>query len=278
VIEPDFGRYRPSTYGDRFADVYDDWYADVSDVDATVARVVELVDLVGASEPARVLELGIGSGRLAIPLAQQGLEVWGVDASTAMLDRLRAKPGSEAIQVVSGDIARLVELDPLDPTQPGTPRFDVVLCAFNTLFNLTAESDQRRCVAHAAQVLAPDGFLVIEAFIPPLPVGAIEGEDVEQPPTPEAVVEPRQIGLDEVILTVSRHDPTDQTVTGQHIQLREDGVRLHPWRIRYASTTEIDRWAEAAGLELAERHAGWGREPFDDSASVHVSVYRHPSL
>ena len=144
--------YRSSTYGDRFADVYDDWYHDVSDVDATVARVAALATPRGG----RVLELGAGSGRLAIPLADRDLEVWAVDASAAMVERLRAKPGAEAVHAVVGDMAELA--------LPGAPPFAVVLCAFNTFFNLTTAEAQQRCLARVADALAPGGSLVLEAF------------------------------------------------------------------------------------------------------------------
>src|SRR5262245_2054649 len=130
--------YGPSTYGDRFADVYDEWYPDVSDAAATVARVAALA---GGGGPAGVsgvsggagpvLELGAGSGRLAVPLADLGLDVWALDASAAMLDRLAAKPGGDRVHAVVGDMA---DLD-LGPEAPAA--FAVVLCAFNTLFNLT---------------------------------------------------------------------------------------------------------------------------------------------
>src|SRR5262245_86190 len=146
--------YRPSTYGERFADVYDDWYGDVSDVAATVDRVAALA----GSGP--VLELGAGSGRLAVPLADRGLDVWALDASPAMLDRLRAKPGGDRVRTVVGDMA---EAD----LGPGAPRFALVLCAFNTLFNLTDGDAQRRCLARTADLLAPGGQLVVEAFVPP---------------------------------------------------------------------------------------------------------------
>ena len=149
--------YRPSTYGDRFADVYDDWYHDVSDVAATVARVAALA----GEPPGPVLELGAGSGRLAIPRAARGLEVWALDASTAMLDRLAGKPGGDRVRVVLGDMAVL----DVGAGPPGG--FAVVLCAFNTLFNLTDGEAQRRCLARVAEVLAPRGRLVVEAFVPP---------------------------------------------------------------------------------------------------------------
>jgi SAM-dependent methyltransferase len=252
--------YGPSTYGDRFADVYDDWYAEVSDVAATVERVAALAAEAGpppgGDRPA-VLELGGGSGRLALPLAAAGLDVWSLDASEAMVERLRAKPGAEAVHAVVGDMAELA--------LPGAPPFAVVLCAFNTFFNLTTAEAQQRCLARVADVLAPGGSLVLEAFVPPP-----DGEEAAA----VSAVEPRHIGLDEVVLTVSRLDPATRTVVGQHVQLRESGTRLRPWVLRYATPEELDGWAGAAGLALADRHSGWRREPFDADAGTHVSTYR----
>ncbi|HLM65007.1 MAG TPA: class I SAM-dependent methyltransferase [Acidimicrobiales bacterium] len=246
--------YGPGTYGDRFADVYDEWYGDVSDVAATVERVVALVEGAGGGP---VLELGGGSGRLALPLADAGLETWSIDASAAMVDRLRAKPGGDRVRAVVGDMAALDLGD--------APPFAVVLCAFNTFFNLTTTAAQRRCLAGVAAALAPAGRFVLEAFVPP----AADEEDAAV-----SSVEPRHIGLDEVVLTVSRLDPATRTVTGQHVQLTEaGGVRLRPWVLHYASPDQLDALAEGAGLRLVERHADWRREPFTAASGTHVSTY-----
>jgi SAM-dependent methyltransferase len=246
--------YGPSTYGDRFADVYDDWYGDVSDVGATVERVAALA---AASGTRRVLEVGGGSGRLALPLAAAGLPTWTVDASLAILRRLRGKPGGEAVHVVVGDMASL----PLSPRA----RFGVVLCAFNTLFNLTTVEAQWRFLADAAARLVPGGGrLVIESFVAP----AHEEGDVAV-----SAVEPRHIGLDEVVLTVSRLDPTNHTITGQHVQITEAGIRLRPWMLRYLSPEELDAMATEAGLRLVDRHGGWRAEPFTAESARHVSTY-----
>jgi SAM-dependent methyltransferase len=246
--------YEASTYGDRFADVYDDWYHDVSDVGATVERVSDLA----ASRGGRVLELGAGSGRLAIPLAERGLDVWAVDASAAMIDRLRAKPGGDRVHAVVDDMTGLTAPGPADGG------FGVVLCAFNTLFNITSTEGQRRCLARARDLLAPDGVVVIEAFVPP-PGGERDAA--------VGAVEPRHIGLDEVVLTVSRLDPATRTITGQHVQITEAGVRLRPWVLHYASPDELDVLAAEAGLRLVERHAGWHREELTAAAETHVTVY-----
>ncbi|HKY68734.1 MAG TPA: class I SAM-dependent methyltransferase, partial [Acidimicrobiales bacterium] len=200
-------------------------------------------------------------GRLAVPLAagDPGLDVWAVDASAAMLDRLRARPGGDRVHAVVDDMAALG-----DPALERPGGFAVALCAFNTLFNLTETDAQRRCLSRVRTLLAPGGLLVVEAFVPP--------PDDDGGATVGAV-EPRHIGLDEVVLTVSRLDPAHRTVTGQHVQITEAGVRLRPWVLHYASPTELDALATEAGLALVERHAGWREEPFTDRSDVHVSVY-----
>jgi SAM-dependent methyltransferase len=251
--------YGPSTYGDRFADVYDDWYEDVTDVGATVERMAAL-----AGPGGRVLELGAGSGRLAVPLAGRGLEVWAVDASSAMLDRLRARPGGDGVRVVLDDMARLADPAFADPALAEGGGFGVALCAFNTLFNLTDPGAQRACLARVRELLAPGGVLVVEAFVPPL---GSEGDAAV------AAVEPRHIGLDEVVLTVTRLDPVTHTITGQHLQITEHGVRLRPWVLHYATPAQLDEMAAGEGLRLVERHAGWRGEPFTPESEVHVSTY-----
>jgi SAM-dependent methyltransferase len=244
--------YDASTYGDRFADVYDDWYGEVTDVEACTARLAALVAEAGGGP---LLELGIGSGRIALPLAARGVAVHGIDASAAMLDRLRAKPGGRHLALTEGDMA---DLDLAAP-----PPFAVVLAAFNTFFNLGSLERQRRCLARVAALLAPGGLLVLEAFVP-----------ADLPGAPTASVVPRRLTADEVVLTASQHDATQQTITGQHIHITEAGIRLRPWHLRYARPGELDRMAREAGLDLAWREAGWDAQPFDDDSAVHVSAYR----
>ena len=244
--------YEASTYGDRFADVYDDWYGDVTDGPACVERLAALVEEAGGGP---VLELGIGTGRLALPLAARGIEVHGIDASEAMLEQLRAKPGAASLHLTHGDMADLALTDP-------SP-FAVVFVAFNTFFNLGSPLVQRRCLARIATLLAPSGTFVLEAFVP---------ADIA-PDGARGTVTPRRIATDEVQLTVSHHDPVDQTITGQHIHITEGGIRLRPWHVRYAGPAELDAMAAEAGLTLAWRHADWSGGPFGSDASVHVSGY-----
>lgn len=249
--------YDATTYGDRFADVYDDWYGDVTDVAACTEHLAALVARLGGGP---VLELGIGSGRLALPLARRGVEVHGVDASAAMLERLQAKPGAATVTATLGDMATL-DLD--DP-----PPFAVVFAAFNTFFNLPSEAAQLQCLRRAGQLLRPGGAVVLEAFVPRADIG----------PGAEAAVTPRHITADEVVLTVSQVDQRTQTITGQHVHLRESGIRLRPWHLRYATPEQLDDLAARAGLELEGRAAGWRDEPFTDASDVHVSTYRRANV
>jgi SAM-dependent methyltransferase len=242
--------YDATSYGEAFADVYDAWYHGVSDVDATVRLIAEL----GGSS-GRVLELGVGTGRLALPMAATGLCVTGIDASDAMLDRLRRGDPHGAITVVLGDM--------LGGLPPGP--FDVVLVAYNTLFNLTGEGQQARCVANAAETLAPGGRLVVEAFVPDVPFR--DGSDVGV----------RSMSADQVVLAVTRYDAAEQQAAGQFVEFSESGgVRLRPWFIRYSTTEQLDAMAAAASLVLEHRWEDVAMTPFDDHSDRHVSVYRRP--
>jgi SAM-dependent methyltransferase len=241
--------YDESTYGDRVADVYDEWYAGL-DPGPAAATLAELA----RSGPA--LELAIGTGRVALPLAARGVEVHGIDASEAMVARLRAKPGGEAIPVTMGDFA--------DVGVEG--RFALIYIVFNTFFALFSQDDQVRCFANVAAHLADDGVFVIEAFVPEL-ARFERGQRVNA----------NRVETDLVILDVSLHDPVEQRVSSQHVVLQPDAVRLQPVAIRYAFPAELDLMARLAGLELRERWGGWEREPFTAASGQHVSVYARPA-
>jgi SAM-dependent methyltransferase len=246
--------YGPESYGDGIADVYDEWYADLAGTDECIAALLALTQRFGAT---RVLELGIGSGRLALPLAAEELEVWGIDASHAMVERLRGKPDGAGIRVAVGDMAEL-DLSAL----PGgsQARFGLVYVAINTFFNLTTAAAQQRCLQRVREVLEPGGVFVLEAFVP----------DLDRPTN---VVEARTVELDHVILAATRHDPVEQIVRCQYIEIRESGIRMHPLVVRYAPPAELDAMAALAGLRLIERWSDWRGSPFTDEAILHVSVY-----
>jgi SAM-dependent methyltransferase len=235
------------SYGRSFADVYDAWYSDVSDVEATVERVAALAG------DGRVLELGVGTGRLALPLAHAGVAVTGIDASIEMLHALRTKDGADRTLVVLGDMAEL----------PFIRSFSVVLVAFNTLFNLRTHDRIATCFTEVARVLLPNGVFVVEAFVPPAP-GEADDDGVSV----------REIRDDFVVLTAATRTHHDHVITGSHIEIGLTGVRLRPWRLCYATPDELDVFAARAGLALVSRHGGWRGEPYDSESTTHVSVYR----
>ena len=246
--------YGPHTYGDGVADTYDAWYGEHPDTDAAVDRLAELARRTGS---ARVLELGIGTGRLALPLRARGVDVWGIDASSAMVEQLRTKSGGTDVPVVVGDMAQ-IDLSTL--TKDDGTRFGLVFVAINTFFNLTSADAQARCLQRVREVLEPGGLFVLEAFVP----------TVDRPTN---LVEARTVALDHVVLTATRHDPDAQMVECQYIEIRESGIRLRPLTIRYAPVAELDAMAAAAGLTLVERSSDWRGTPFGDDAHAHVSVY-----
>lgn len=258
---PGMEGYGPSTYGDRFAEVYDDWYDDPAGTEACVGVVRDLAaERAAADAPAtdasndrapRLLELGAGTGRLAVPLAASGIEVVALDASEAMLDRLRAKPGAETVATVVADMA-----GPL----PDGP-FDVVIVARNTLFNLTTETAQRACLTEVARVLAPTGRFVVEAFVP------------TDEATPTSSVAVRRITADRVVLLVDRHDPDAGEAWSSMIDISADGIVLRPCQVRYLRPVDLDALASDCGLRLVDRASAWDGSPFDDRADHHVSVY-----
>jgi SAM-dependent methyltransferase len=239
--------YDAATYGDRIADVYDTWGAlSSAETEQTVAF---LAALAGAGP---VLELGIGTGRVAVPLAQRGLAVAGIDASEAMVAQLRAKPGGEGIPVTMGSFA---EMWPAGP-------FRLIYVVFNTFFGLLTQEEQVRCFAEVGGHLTADGVFVLEAFVPD-PTRFTHGQA-----THTSYIDSRHVRLD-----VSHHDPLGQRVTTQHVVIGEDGVRLYPVQIRYAWPSELDLMARLAALRLRERWSSWHREPFTSASTRHISVY-----
>ena len=237
----------PSTYGDRIADIYDDFYPTRSRHDERAIDV--LAELAGGG---RVLELGIGTGRMALPLAARGLEVRGIDASSRMLEKLRAKTGGADLQVTVGDFA--------DVGAEG--RFRLVFIVFNTFFALTTEAEQARCLRNVAEHLADGGVFLLEAFVPDL--GRFDRDQ-----TVRAI----DVDDDQVLLEASIHDPREQVIRSQHIFIRDGSLSLYPVKIRYAWPDELDRMASDAGMRLRERRGGWGREPFTPESANHISVY-----
>jgi SAM-dependent methyltransferase len=237
--------FGPRTYGDLIADIYDELYGELD----PTAAVDTLAALAGDGP---VLELAIGTGRIALPLAERGVEVHGIDISEAMVERLRAKPGGDRIPVTIGDFA--------DVGVDGA--FALVYIGFNTFFALTSQDEQVRCFGNVAQRLTDSGVFALEGFVPDL-------TRFQRHQTVNAVT----VELDNVMLDVSRHDPVAQRVDSQHIFIKESGIRLQPVRIRYAWPSELDLMARLAGLRLRERWSDWDRSAFGADSQRHVSVY-----
>lgn len=239
----------PASYGDAFAPVYDQWYEGLTDADETVRALAAI------SAGHTVLELGVGTGRLAIPLCEAGVRVVGIDASAAMLQACRAKPGGHGPTLVRADMAAL----------PLMGRFTTVFVAFNTLFNLATPGSQQACIEAVADVLAPGGSFVVEAFVPS-----------EEPAHREYEETARDDGAGGRIVRTAVRDPHDQTVRGVHIHTDAAGkVRRLPWAIRYLHPAQLDRVCAAAGLILAERWSDWAGGAFDETSSErHISRYR----
>jgi SAM-dependent methyltransferase len=240
----------PAFYGDRWAGVYDEHHAE-----RDPAAAVDF--LAGLARGGRVLELAIGTGRIALPLAVRGITVEGIDASQAMVDRLRSKPGGDRIKVTIGDMAEV----------PVSGPFGLVYLVFNTLFGLLSQARQAGCFRSVARVLGPGGVFVIECFVPDL--GRFDRDQR---------VQTMAVAEDSATLELSRHDAAQQRITAQIVTLDAQGMRMVPVALRYAWPSELDLMAQQAGLRLAERYGGWDRRPFDSASDGHVSVYRRAAV
>jgi SAM-dependent methyltransferase len=246
-------RYSDATYGDRIADRYDEWYAHVplgGELDATVSFLGQIA----AGGPA--LELGIGTGRVALPLKASAIDLHGIDASRAMVARLHDKPGGAELSVSIGSFADF-DLG---------RRFRLIYVVFNTLFALPTQEEQISCFASVARHLTDDGAFVVEAFVPD-PTRFSKGQRV-------GVV---HVGDDEVRLEVSIVEPTTQSVDSQYVVLSGGDVQMFPVRIRFAWPSELDLMARLAGLRLRERWADWDRTPFVGDGAKHISVWERSS-
>lgn len=237
-----------SEYGaSGIADEYDDLYAEEWDTDSAVATIAELA----AGGP--LLELGIGTGRLALPLLERGLGVHGIDGSPEMLAALHAKPGGDRIDVWTGDFAEV---------RTGS-QYPLVVLAVNTIFALPDQDAQIGCFANAARHLTPGGAFVVEAWIPD--IGAFRDRRLVR----QRVVRPTVMSIESAQL-----EPATQMMRTTQAVLRNGSVRLYHANHRYAWPAELDLMARLAGLQLEQRWADWTKAPFAEDSRTHVSVYR----
>jgi SAM-dependent methyltransferase len=238
----------PAFFGNTWAQAYSDLTFG-PDPDPAVEFLATLPESAG-----RVLELGIGGGRMALPLARRGIKVEGIEASQAVLDRLRATPGGESIPVTIGDMADV----PVDGP------FHLVYLVWDGLYHLPSQERQVNCFRNVARVLAPGGAFVIECFVP-TPALFDRGVEVN------AVTEGR------ALMTLTRHDSVAQRIFTQRVRFLDgDKVHMFPGAMRYCWPSELDLMAELAGLRLRRRYADWSRAPFGRASSGHVSVYELP--
>jgi len=240
-------KYRPAmSFGEDVAAIYDE-ISQRGDEASTVAFLKRL------AEGGSALELAIGTGRIALPLAAEGVRVDGIDISPAMVAKLRSKPGSDKIDVTIGNFA--------DVAVSGTYR--LIYVVFNTLFNLLTQDEQVRCFENVASHLTDDGVFVVEGGVPAEFFRLRNNQYVDA----------EAIGIDNVRFDVARFDPVKQLLEETHVTLTRAGVQLNPIVTRYAWPSELDLMARIAGLQLRERWAGWEREPFSATSGNCVSVY-----
>ena len=238
-------------FGERVAERYDESAADMFEP-AVVDPVVDfLADLAGQGA---VLELGIGTGRIALPLAQRGLRVHGIDLSEAMVARLQAKPGAERIGVTIGDFA----------TTTVDGRFSVAYLVFNTIMNLTTQDEQIACFQNVAAHLEPGGCFVIEVGVPAL----------RRLPPGETV---RAFNVSATRLGFDEFDVVSQGLISHHYSVVDGRLEVFSVPFRYVWPSELDLMARLAGMTLRERWSGWKREPFTNDSTKHVSVWEKPA-
>jgi SAM-dependent methyltransferase len=234
-------------FGERVAQRYDESSADMFQ-SAVVDPVVDLLaDLAGHGA---ALELGIGTGRIALPLARRGIRVHGIDLSEAMVARLRAKPGAQQIGVTIGDFA----------TTTVEGRFTVAYLVFNTIMNLTTQDGQIACFQNVAAHLEPGGCFVIEVMVPAL----------QRLPPGETV---RAFNLSATRLGFDEYDVASQGLISHHYTVVDGNLEVDAPPFRYVWPSELDLMARLAGMRLRQRWSGWKREPFTSDSTRHVSVW-----
>lgn len=243
-------QHDPELYGAIVADRYDEFYADALD---TVGAVECLAELAGAGP---VYELGVGTGRLALPLVERGLTVHGTETSEAMLSKLRAKPRGDEIRVTIGDFSEI--------SVAGGP-FSLAFLAFNTIFAAVSTSAQIACFEKVSQQLELGGRFVIEAFV-------LDPRDFHH----GQAIEIRSMSPQRVELQLAAYDQDQQRLKRVFLTVLDGKIELHVANDTYATPREFDLMARMAGLTLQHRWADWRKSPFDSHSTKHVSVYVKP--
>ena len=234
-------------FGERVAERYDESSGEEFDSAVIESTVDFLADLAGDGD---ALELGIGTGRIAVPLAQRGVRVHGIDLSEAMVAKLRAKPGAEGIHVTIGDFATT--------TVDGT--FRLAYLVFNTIMNLTTQDAQVACFENVGAHLEPGGCFVVEVMVP----------DLQRLPPGETF---RPFDVSATHLGFDEYDVVSQGLISHHYNATDGKFELWSMPFRYAWPAELDLMARLGGMRLRERWSGWNREPFTAESTKHVSVW-----
>lgn len=243
--------YDATTYGQTWGPYYDEIFSDVDD---------SMIDLLArhAGNPPRALELAIGTGRVALPLRDKGVEIVGIDASEEMVSRLRAKPGGEAVPVVMGDFG---DVD-VDDT------FPLIYLVFNTIFGLLTQDRQVECFQKVADHLEPGGRFIIDCFVPDV-------NRFDQYNTRMGVSSIKSIHEHSYELTI--YEPVNQRLSTHVVKRNADGKSVVlPIEVRFAWPSELDLMARLAGLELEDRFGWYDLRPFTEQSKFHMSIYRKP--
>ena len=244
-MQPDDGYF-----DENVAARYDESAADMFGPAVVDPAVAVLVELAGKGS---VLELGIGTGRIALPLARRGVPVHGIDLSRAMVARLQAKPGGNDIGVTIGDFAT---------AQVGRT-FSVAYLVFNTIMNLTTQAAQVACFRNVAAHLEPGGCFLIEVMVP----------DLQRLPPGEKLL---AIGVSQTKWSFDEYEVATQGLTSHHFELVGGNLRRLSIPFRYVWPAELDLMAQLAGMRLRERWSGWQREPFTNDSRQHISIWEKP--
>jgi len=248
-------RYGPAVdedgyFGADIAATYDD--DDSAEFDpAVIGSTAEF--LAGLAGQGRALEFAVGTGRVALPLAARGVPVHGIDMSRAMVARLRAKPGGDAIGVTIGDFA----------TARADGEFSLAYLVFNTIMNLTTQQAQVDCFRNAAAHLEPGGCFVIEVMVP----------ELRKLPAGQDIVPFKVTGTH---VAFDRYDVATQAMSSNYVKVIGGEGEYRSIPFRYVWPAELDLMAQLAGMRLRERWAGWTREPFTSDSGQHVSVWEKP--
>jgi SAM-dependent methyltransferase len=240
-----------NSFDERIASRYEILWPELFDPAVVQPAVDFLAELVGGGP---VLELGIGTGRIALPLSERGADVHGIELSPAMIEQLRSKPGADAISVTTGDFASVT----IDQT------FRLVYLVRNTITNLTSQEEQIACFANVAAHLQPGGSFVIENYVPHLR-RLPPGETIHP-----FVVKPTHVGFEE-------YDIANQIAISHHWWLIEGHLETFSTPHRYVWPSELDLMARIAGLSLRERWEDWDRNPFTSDSQSHISVWEKPT-